>query len=152
MRNTWMTLLLASALVVTAVPGSAGAFAQAPASIVVIAQKGSPASTLTAADVKRLYSGGRAVHPAASALRPLDYSTDLAIRDPYYLALTGRDGRQMRSFWAQLVLSGGGRGPTCYPSAAAIVREILSDPRAIGYVWDNEVPAELAVVLTVPVK
>lgn len=130
----------AACLAAALLPGPAWA----AGAIAVVTRKGSPFADLADADLKKLFTGG-AVAGAGKA-KLVDYGVDVPVRDDFYRTVTGRDGRQMHSFWVQFVFSGSGRGPIWVKDAREMTSILKDDEFAIGYMWENEVPAELEVV------
>ncbi|MFZ5477247.1 MAG: hypothetical protein ACOZNI_10785 [Myxococcota bacterium] len=110
--------------------------------VVVVARKGSPAAALGPDVLARLYSGGR----SDTRVRLVDYGADVPVRDAFYEAVTGRDGRQMHAFWMQFVFSGSGRGPAWVRDAADMTALLREDGDAVGYLWETEVPGDLVVL------
>ncbi len=117
-------------------------------SIAVVALASSPLANLTEADVRKAYSGGAVA--AAPNLRLHDYSSDIAIRDVFYGAVTRRDGTQMHAFWVQYVFSGSGRGPAWAQGSTDMLAAVVAMPNAIGFVWENEVTPNLKVIARIP--
>jgi hypothetical protein len=84
--------------------------------------------------------GGAQAAGTAAALAP--------VKAAFYQKVSGRDLTQVKATWARLVFTGRGRPPKELRDAAAVKKEVASDPRAIAYIYKSDVDSSVKVVLT----
>jgi hypothetical protein len=67
-------------------------------------------------------------------IRPVDLALDSAVRHKFSGDVLGRSVSAVRSYWLQIVFSGRGVPPPELKSDEEVIRYVLREPGAIGYV------------------
>ena len=114
--------LLGALLLATALPASAAD------GFVVIANEGAPSASLTAAQLKDIYTG-KTMYWDGGAAVTLVYiadNTDAALKE-----YSGMDTSAFKTFWQRLAFSGRGQQPKKADDAAAAVALVVSTKGAI---------------------
>lgn len=141
-RRTFVALLLALA------PWSGHALAADTVYVVVSTQ--SPVRAVTQKDVLALFTGRSRTLPGGIVATPLDQQRDGAMRASFYQALAGMDIARIDSYWARLHFTGQVQPPQALGDDASVIRRLLADPTAIGYVAREPSDPQLRVVLRLP--
>jgi ABC-type phosphate transport system substrate-binding protein len=128
-----ITLTLASLLL-----ASQAAFAE----IVVVGHPN--AAPLTKEQVAEIYLG------KSQAAQPIDLPEASPIRASFYEKATGKDAAQIKATWARLAFSGKAQPPKEAADAAAVKKEVASNPKAVGYIDKSAADASVKVLLTLP--
>ncbi len=127
----WM---MAAALLGAALP----ALAQSVAVIVNPEHGGG----LSAEQVSNIFLG------KSSDLTGLDLPDGNAVRDAFYQKVTGKDGAQLKAYWAKLVFTGKAQPLKEMANDAEVKKFVAANPNAIGYIDKAAVDASVKVVLT----
>ncbi len=127
----WM---MAAALLGAALP----ALAQSVAVIVNPKHGGG----LSAEQVSNIFLG------KSSDLTGLDLPDGNAVRDAFYQKVTGKDGAQLKAYWAKLVFTGKAQPLKEMANDAEVKKFVAANPNAIGYIDKAAVDASVKVVLT----
>jgi hypothetical protein len=69
-----------------------------------------------------------------SVIRPVDLVADSAVRRQFSEQVLGRSVSAVRSYWLQIIFSGRGVPPPELSSDDEVVRYVLREPGAMGYV------------------
>lgn len=84
----------------------------------------------------------------SSELVGVDLPDGNAVRDAFYRKVTGKDGAQLRSYWAKLVFTGKAQPLKEFASDAEVKKHVAANANAIGYIDKAAVDASVKVVLT----
>lgn len=114
------------------------AFAQAVA--VIVNPKN--ASTLSAEQVSNIFLG------KSNELVGVDLSDGNPVRDAFYHKVTGKDGAQLKAYWAKLVFTGKAQPLKEFASDAEVKKFVASNPTGIGYIDKAAVDGSVKVILT----
>ncbi len=125
-----MSALKAACLVAALLGGAAVA---ASSDIVVIVNKDGPVSSLSGADVKRLYTG-RMSKIEGTKMVPINQPLDSAITDMFLSAFVDMSVEEFREYWVSQQVRGGGAAPMIQRSADAVKAVVAQVPGAVGYV------------------
>lgn len=143
--------LLAAVLAATgalAQPAVAQTQAQTQAqSLYVVVSAKSPRTALTRKELLALYTGRVRTLGDGSPATPLDQRSDGDVREAFYRALTGMDIARINSYWARLHFTGQVQPPAAIGDDSDVIRKLLSDPLAVGYLTQKPADASLRVVL-----
>ncbi|MBX3679051.1 hypothetical protein [Cognatazoarcus halotolerans] len=120
----------------------------AQADTVVVTGKTSLVMTLDRQDVERLYLGRTAVLPDGTPVTLADLPPG-NVRDGFYLALTGKNPVQIRTYWSRIVFTGRALPPKEAESPAQLRRWLASNPNLIGYLSDTDVDESVRVLLRI---
>ena len=71
-----------------------------------------------------------------------------ATRDTFYHKVTGKDGAQLKAYWAKLVFTGKAQALKEVGSDAEVKKFVASNPTAIGYIDKSVVDGSVKVVLS----
>lgn len=81
-------------------------------------------------------------------LTGVDLPDGNAARDTFYHKVTGKDGAQLKAYWAKLVFTGKAQPLKEVGSDAEVKKFVASNPTAIGYIDKGAVDGSVKVVLT----
>lgn len=132
--NMLKTTLCASALLLL----SASAFAQSVA--VIVNPKN--ASAPSADQISNIFLG------KSNDLVGVDLPDGSAAREAFYQKVTGKDGAQLKAYWAKLVFTGKAQPLKEFASDAEVKKFVAANPNAIGYIDKGAVDGSVKVVLT----
>lgn len=135
--------LLAAALLVLA--WSALHARQEP-SFVVVVNKANPVTTMTLAELRRIFMKQSRMWKHAEAMVPVDWDATSPIREAFSRQVLARTVREMGDYWVQQGVTQGLVPPSTQRSARAVLRFVASVPGAIAYVPPGEVDDSVAVV------
>lgn len=102
------------------------------------------ASPLTKDQIAEIYLG------KSQAAQPVDLPEASPVRASFYEKATGKDAAQVKATWARLAFSGKAQPPKEAPDAAAVKKEVASNPKAVGYLDKSAVDGTVKVLLTLP--
>jgi len=108
----------------------------------------SPIARLTREEAARLYTGRLVGQSERLVLRPLDLPAG-ALRDEFYLRLTGKNPNQIRAYWSRLVFSGQAAPPHEAATPAEVRALVAKYPDLVGYLPETEVDGSVRVLLRV---
>ncbi len=111
--------------------------------IVIIAGSGTETAALERVGVAEIFLGRSAANPP---WHPID-SSDEALRERFYQSVAGFSANRARAHWARLVFS----SRVLPPRELGIADSLLAvdhDPRAITYVYANQLPRNAHILLT----
>lgn len=131
-----LLLFVLVGLVASMVPldGSAAWADEAPASFVVIVHPDTAASEVTREFVTQAFLKRVTRWPDGQTIRPVDLHGGARVRTAFSSSLLKRSVTAMRSYWQQRIFSGRELPPPELDSDDAVVRYVLANPGAIGYV------------------
>src|ERR1035437_7037148 len=125
-------LLIASALLAL----SLSAMAQSVA--VIVNPKN--ASALTQEQVSNIFLG------KSNDLAGVDLPEGNAVREAFYHKVTGKDGPQLKSYWAKLVFTGKAQPLKEFSSDVDVKKFVALSPNGIGYIDKSAVDGSVRVV------
>lgn len=128
-----LTLLLASA----------GAHAE----LVVVANPSAGVSSLTQAQLSRLFLGQAKSYPNGNSAQPLDASGNE--RNTFYADVLKRSPDQMSKYWARMIFAGQATPPR-QVSPQEMKSLIAQTPGAIGYLDSSQVDGSVKVISVTP--
>lgn len=111
----------------------AGAAAASPPDIVIVANKDGLVSSLSKADVKRLYTG-RMTRIEGTKMVPINQPLDSTITIDFLSAYVGMSVEEFREYWVSQQVRGEGAAPMIQRSADAVKAVVAQVPGAVGYV------------------
>ena len=117
---------------------SASALAQSVAVIVNPANASAP----SAEQIANIFLG------KSSELTGVDLPDSHPVRSAFYQKVTGKDGAQLKAYWAKLVFTGKAQPLKEVASDADVKKFVASNPTAIGYIDKSAVDGSVKVVLT----
>lgn len=127
-------LIVAGGLLTSAIP----AFAQSVAVIVNPKNASAPSSE----QIANIFLG------KSNDLVGVDLPDGNGVRDAFYQKVTGKDGAQLKAYWAKLVFTGKAQALKEFSSDAEVKKYVAANPTAIGYIDKGAVDGSVKVVLT----
>ncbi len=100
------------------------------------------AANLTAEQVSGIFLG------KSNELVGVDLSDGNPVRDAFYHKVTGKDGAQLKAYWAKLVFTGKAQPLKEFSTDAEVKKFIASNPTGIGYIDKSAVDSSVKVILT----
>jgi len=125
--------IFASALLFVSLP----ALAQSVA--VIVNPKNT--SELTAEQISNIFLG------KSNALVAVDLSESSPLREYFYHKVTGKEGAQLKAYWAKLVFTGKAQPLREFPTDADVKRFVAGNPNGIGYIDKSAVDSSVKAVL-----
>jgi ABC-type phosphate transport system substrate-binding protein len=130
-------IMIALGLVFTA------AWHEAHADVVVIVSADSPTTTLSAAQISRIFQG------KSNLLTPVDIQGHSVSRREFYSKVVGVNEARVREVWSKLLFTGKGSAPREYASGVDVVKAVAADKKTIGYVDRSFVNMTVKIIYTV---
>lgn len=113
------------------------------AETVVIAGANSDVSSLSSAEVKKIYLGkNKSVHA-------VDQSKGSELRQDFLSKVVGKSEGQFKAYWSKKIFSGKGIPPKILANSYAVKSKVSSSAGTIGYIDSKDVDATVKVVYTV---
>lgn len=128
------SLILAGVLLAAAIPAMAQTVA------VIVNPKN--ASTPSQDQIANVFLG------KSNEFLGVDQSEGRAVREAFYQKVTGKNGTQLKAYWAKLVFTGKAQPLKELNSDLEVKRFVASTPNAIGYIEKESVDGSVKVVLT----
>lgn len=100
------------------------------------------AATLSVEQVSGIFLG------KSNELVGVDLSDGNPVRDAFYHKVTGKDGAQLKAYWAKLVFTGKAQPLKEFSTDAEVKKFIASNPTGIGYIDKSAVDSSVKVILT----
>ncbi len=116
----------------------------ANAEVVIIVSAKSSVTTLTAEQTTRIFLGKDDNFPNEQTAIPVDQQEGAAIRDEFYAKVAHKNSSQISSYWAKLIFTGEGRLPKTFPDDISVMKFIVSNPNAVGYIDDKSLTKNLS--------
>jgi ABC-type phosphate transport system substrate-binding protein len=138
------------ALIASVVPldGSAAWADEAPFSFSIIVHPDTAVREVTREFVAQAFFKRVTRWPDGQTIRPVDLRPDARVRSAFSSNLLKRSVAAMRSYWQQRIFSGRELPPPELDSDEAVVRYVLANPGALGYV-STSAKVQNATVLSV---
>jgi ABC-type phosphate transport system substrate-binding protein len=118
--------LAAAALLAAALPAAAEDFK-------VVVHPDNPASSLSAAQVSRLFLKKSLRWPEGRPVRPVEPASP-RLRERFAVAIHDKSLNAVKSYWNQIIFSGRDVPPLEKPDDAGVLAYVRAEPGAIGYV------------------
>jgi ABC-type phosphate transport system substrate-binding protein len=134
MKKYTQTLVLATALVVTAFP--------CIAEIVIVINPKNAAPQISSEQAAQYFLG------KSTTFTPIDQTEGSAIRLEFYKKLADKEASQVKAIWSKLVFTGKGTLPREMASNDAVKKAVAADTNAIGYIEKSAVDGSVKVVAT----
>lgn len=130
--QTWF----ASALLL-AILGALAVPATADSGFKVVVHPSSPVSSLSRDQAARLFLKKTLFWPTGAKVTPVDQPDSAAVRAAFSRAVLQKSMAEVAAYWQQQIFSGKAVPPTERASDAQVVRFVLDNALAIGYVADT---------------
>jgi ABC-type phosphate transport system substrate-binding protein len=113
--------------------------AAAPPTFRVVVHRDNPVTTLTVAELQRIFRKQTRMWPNGESVVPVDWDATSPLRQEFSTRVMRRSVREMAEFWVQQNITQGLTPPTTLKSSRAILRFVASVPGAIAYAPAGEV-------------
>jgi ABC-type phosphate transport system substrate-binding protein len=132
-RSHFVKLALASAICGTLLAGAVQN-ADAQGGFVVIVNHANPTTSLSAAELSKLFLKKQAKWSGGAKAAPVDQPESSPVRRQFSDAVHKMDVPSVKSYWQELVFSGRGEPPPERPSDGDVIAYVKANPNAIGYI------------------
>lgn len=131
MRRSVSSLALAALILLAsaAVAAAAGSLAD----VIVIVHPSQDVSSITTADLTKLFLKKTPKWGNGSAVAPVDQAAEAPVRALFSELVLGKKVAAVSSYWQQQVFSGQGIPPEVKPGDAEVLSYVKANPGAIGY-------------------
>ena len=136
--------LVRATLFTVAVSGATASSAE----VVVVVSARSTVSSLTAAQITKIFLGKTNIFPDGSNAVPLDQAEGAEVRSEFYAKVTNKDAAQLNAYWSKIIFAGDGQQPKVVSGNAGVRKAVASNPNAIGYIDRSAVDDSVKVLLT----
>jgi ABC-type phosphate transport system substrate-binding protein len=109
----------------------------AKADLVVIVSVKCSVYSLSAEQVTRIFLGKDDKFPTDQFAVAVDQQEGSSIRDDFYSKVAHKNSSQISSYWAKLIFTGEGRLPKTVSDDSAVIKYIVNNSNAVGYVDDK---------------
>ncbi len=101
---------------------------------------------LSAEQIAAIYLGKERAFPDGSEAVAIDQDESSSIRSSFVGNVLKKSNQQLKSYWAQLVFTGGGTPPKAVGSSTEVKKLVSNNPNIIGYIDASEVDSSVSVV------
>jgi len=108
--------------------------ASARGEVVIVVPADSPISSLSKAQVAKIFLGKSRRFPDGSKALPLNQSEGNLERDAFYQLVSGKSPAQVKAHWSKLIFTGRGQPPREAPSNNAVKQLLTSHRVNISYI------------------
>ncbi len=115
--------------------------------IAVIANSGSPISTIDRQQLSDLYLGRKKALSGRIKLNLYSLTRDSALRRQFFASMNGMSLAQVDAYWARLQFTGRVYPPPKLPAETDVIRAVSKDVSALGYVSEAALTDEVKVLL-----
>jgi hypothetical protein len=117
----------------------------AHADTVMIVSTNFPSDSISKADLARSFLGKPMSLPSGKAVTPINLKPG-ATREEMQSKLLDKTQAQIEKHWARMAFTGNGSPPAEVADDAAMVKQVASDPTAIGYVDAKSVNSSVKIL------
>lgn len=126
---------------------SAGA-GVAAADVVAVVSSASSVTVLSKNQVVDIFLGKTSRFPNGEQAVPIDQVEGSAARDEFYSKFTGKSPAQIKAHWSKIIFTGRGQPPKEVPDGIEVKKQVLQNPKAIGYIERSLVDSSVRVLLS----
>jgi ABC-type phosphate transport system substrate-binding protein len=143
-----MRLLRRSRLLATVLLAACAGLAQA-GDLVVIVSARSQVEALRPEQVAAIFLAQAPRFPNGAVANALDQPVGSALRDQFYLGVSGKSSALLKVYWSKMVFTGRAQPPRELAGSAAVRRAVAEDPGLIGYIEREALDPSVRPVLLV---
>ncbi|MBI4828407.1 MAG: hypothetical protein HY804_06305 [Nitrospinae bacterium] len=122
--------------------------------LVVVVNRANPATSISLADLQKLFLGKRALWPNGWPVNPCDLAepglpepqTSRAQFSQRYL---NKDMTTLKSYWIRMIFSGKGHPPAVYPRTGQVLAHVAADEGGLGYLPRRSVTDRVKVIAVI---
>jgi ABC-type phosphate transport system substrate-binding protein len=115
------------------------------AEVVVIVNPANPVSSMSAAEVTKLFTGSKTSYSDGSKAELVTNKGN--VNDEFLSKVLGKTQAQLKATWSRIVFSGNGLEPKTLADNAAVKKFVANNPNGIGYIDASAVDGSVRVVL-----
>lgn len=119
------------------------------AEIVVIVNAESKVSTLDGDYTKMIFMKKIKELPNGEVLIPVDQNSETEIYNTFYESVANKSKSRMSQYWAKRVFTGSGEAPEVLGSDEEVIRRVMKDLDAVGYINAASLVDGVKVVYTI---
>lgn len=116
------------------------------ADTVIIVNNQSKVASLDQEQIADIYLGKSPTLPNGDQVVAIDYHENVALRDTFHSAVTGKSQNQLKSYWSRLIFSGKGTPPKEVEDESAMKNLVAKNPDVLGYINSDNLDDTVKVV------
>jgi ABC-type phosphate transport system substrate-binding protein len=120
----------------------------AAADVVAVVSSKSSVTALSRNQVVDIFLGKASHFPGGEQAVPIDQVEGSAARDEFYAKFTGKSAAQIKAHWSKIIFTGRGQPPREVPNSIEVKKEVVQNPKAIGYIERSVVDGSVRVLLS----
>jgi ABC-type phosphate transport system substrate-binding protein len=120
----------------------------ARADVVAVVSSKSAVTVLSKNQVVDIFLGKASRFPDGEQAVPIDQVEGSAARDEFYAKFTGKSAAQIKAHWSKIIFTGRGQPPKEVPDGIEMKKEVVRNPKAIGYIERSLVDGSVRVLLS----
>lgn len=120
----------------------------ASADVVAVVSSKSAVTALSKNQVVDIFLGKTSRFPDGEPAVPIDQVEGSAARDEFYAKFTGKSAAQVKAHWSKIIFTGRGQPPMEVPSGIEVKKQIVQNPKVIGYIERSLVDGSVRVLLS----
>jgi ABC-type phosphate transport system substrate-binding protein len=142
LKASCLSLLLAA----TTMTASTPVHANQKARLAIVVAKGSPVSTLSSNELKRLFLGATVTGPGGSRLIGINQAQDAPERLDFAKVVLGMSPDELGRYWIDRRIRGQSGPPKSLSTAEQVRKAIAHNPNAIGYLRVTDLGPDIKVI------
>ena len=119
------------------------------AEIVVIVNSESKVKNLNDDYTKMIFMKKIKVLPDGEVLIPFDQGSESDIYNEFYISVANKNKSRMNKYWAKRNFTGKGEAPEVLSSDVEVIRQVMNNINAVGYINAESIVDGVKVVYTV---
>ncbi|KAF0192160.1 MAG: hypothetical protein FD165_1228 [Gammaproteobacteria bacterium] len=127
--------------------GLLGSAAAVSADVVVIANPSLAVDTLTAEQIKEIFTAAAPRLPDGTPCKVIDQAEQRPARTEFYQKVLHKTPEQAKAYWAKQIFTGNGVPPPVVMDDAAVKKWLSRFPDGIGYIDETAVDGSVKVLL-----
>ena len=115
------------------------------AEVVLIVNKENPVSSINSNELKKLYLGKTKSFPNGEKAKPLELAEGKA-REEFLSTVLLKSESNLKAYWSRMIFSGKGIPPHSYRSTEELIKAIVKDTSAIGFIDSSKLDETVKVI------
>jgi ABC-type phosphate transport system substrate-binding protein len=120
----------------------------ARADVVAVVSSKSSVTVLSKNQVVDLFLGKASRFPDGEQAVPIDQVEGSAARDEFYAKFTRKSAAQVKAHWSKIIFTGRGQPPKEVSDSVEAKKQVVQNPKAIGYIERSLVDGSVRVLLS----
>lgn len=116
------------------------------ADTVIIVNNQSKVESLDQEQLADIYLGKSPTLPNGDQVVAIDYHENVALRETFHSAVTGKSQSQLKSYWSRLIFSGKGTPPKEVEDESSMKKLVANNPNVLGYIHSDNLDDTVKVV------